>query len=308
MFIGNADIADRPCKCPWPVRLRPDVRCADLSHGSAVPGFHEALGFLIERLAPHAHALVVAEPRGEHRLRAAVRRLRHGARRGVGIDIDPERVTESRANVRNAGLENRIEIRLGDALDIKDLSSASVVFLYMGDHFNMLIRPLLWKALPVGARVVSHRFEMGDWKPDKTVRVPGIDGIGYELHLWTITPEVKRYQEIKAGVIVSSIGIALAIFLFIFMQGVGGHVSPEDREIISRLWVAGIIPFMVGLALIVAIGGVAQNARRAASAWLESVVPGDVVVTSIRPIGLDEFTLERAEVVVYRSKPEQGTS
>ena len=66
-----------------------------------------------------------------------------------------------------------------------------------------------------------------------------------------ITPEVKRYQEIKAGVIVSSIGIALAIFLFIFMQGVGGHVSPEDREIISRLWIAGIIPFMVGLALII---------------------------------------------------------
>jgi hypothetical protein len=66
-----------------------------------------------------------------------------------------------------------------------------------------------------------------------------------------ITPEVKRYQEIKAGVIVSSIGIALAIFLFFFMQGVAGHVDPEEREIITRVWIAGIIPFMVGLALII---------------------------------------------------------
>lgn len=66
-----------------------------------------------------------------------------------------------------------------------------------------------------------------------------------------ITPEIKRYNEIKAGVIVSSIGIGLAIFLFVFMQGVAGHVDPKDAEIITRLWVAGIIPFMVGLALII---------------------------------------------------------
>ena len=51
-------------------------------------------------------------------------------------------------------------------------STASVVFLYMGDHFNMLIRPILWRDLKVGARVVSHRFLMGDWKPDKTVTIP----------------------------------------------------------------------------------------------------------------------------------------
>ncbi|HJP93995.1 MAG TPA: hypothetical protein VJ875_18700 [Pyrinomonadaceae bacterium] len=66
-----------------------------------------------------------------------------------------------------------------------------------------------------------------------------------------ITPEVKRYNEIKAGVIVSSVGIGLAIFLFIFMQGLVGNVGPEAAQIITRLWIAGIIPFMVGLALIV---------------------------------------------------------
>lgn len=66
-----------------------------------------------------------------------------------------------------------------------------------------------------------------------------------------ITPEVKRYREIKAGVIVSSVGIGVAIFLLFFMEGVAGHVDPEDAEIIRRVWLAGIIPFMVGLALII---------------------------------------------------------
>ena len=67
-----------------------------------------------------------------------------------------------------------------------------------------------------------------------------------------ITPEVKRYHEIKAGVIVSSVGIALAIFLFIFMGGLiaSGKVSADVAEILSRLWVVGVIPLFVGLALI----------------------------------------------------------
>jgi hypothetical protein len=66
-----------------------------------------------------------------------------------------------------------------------------------------------------------------------------------------ITPEVKRYKEIKAGVILSSIGVGLAIFLFIFMQGIVGNVDRTAAEIISRIWIAGIIPFMIGLALII---------------------------------------------------------
>jgi hypothetical protein len=66
-----------------------------------------------------------------------------------------------------------------------------------------------------------------------------------------ITPEVKRYQEIKAGVIVSSIGVAIAIFLAVFMQGIVGKVDPDEARILERVWIAGIIPFMVGLALII---------------------------------------------------------
>lgn len=137
---------------------------------------------------------VVYEP-GCGDARITIAAVTAGAKKGVGIDIDPDRVADSRARVKAAGLEDRVEIRLGDALDIQDLSTASVVFLYMGDHFNMLIRPLLWKELKVGARVVSHRFTMGDWKPDKTVSVAGYESSDFELHLWTVTEELKRKMQ-----------------------------------------------------------------------------------------------------------------
>jgi len=65
-----------------------------------------------------------------------------------------------------------------------------------------------------------------------------------------ITPEVKRYNEIKAGVIVSCVGIGVSIFLY-FLMGALAHQEPRDAELLSRIWLAGVIPFMVGLALII---------------------------------------------------------
>ena len=134
---------------------------------------------------------VVYEPGcGDARITTAA--IRAGARRGICIDIDPEQALESKTNVELAGLADRIDVREGDALDVKDLSDVSVVFLYMGDHFNLLVRPVLWRELKVGSRIVSHRFTMGDWKPDKTVSVSSADGGIFELHLWTITEEIKQ--------------------------------------------------------------------------------------------------------------------
>ena len=72
-------------------------------------------------------------------------------------------------------------------------------------------------------------------------------------HRRGITPEVRRYNEIKGGVITGSVGLALAIFLNVFMQGLilSGKIPPDVAEILSRLWIVGVIPFFVGLALIV---------------------------------------------------------
>jgi uncharacterized protein (TIGR03000 family) len=135
---------------------------------------------------------VVYEP-GCGDARITIAAIRAGAKRGICVDLDPARAEESRANVQQAGLADRIDVRLGDALDVKDLSEVTVVLLYMGDHFNLLIRPVLWRELKAGSRVVSHRFTMGAWQPDKTITVQSTeDGGTYELHLWTITEDVKR--------------------------------------------------------------------------------------------------------------------
>jgi hypothetical protein len=66
-----------------------------------------------------------------------------------------------------------------------------------------------------------------------------------------ITPEMKRYNEIKAGVITSCVGIGLAIFLYIFMQGVILNGNASSAEVLSRLWIAGVLPLFVGIALII---------------------------------------------------------
>ena len=66
-----------------------------------------------------------------------------------------------------------------------------------------------------------------------------------------MTPEEKRYNEIKAGVIVSSAGLAIAIFLYNLMQAIAAQAPPGNAEILRNVWFAGLIPFMVGLALII---------------------------------------------------------
>jgi hypothetical protein len=86
-----------------------------------------------------------------------------------------------------------------------------------------------------------------------------------------ITPDIKRYIEIKAGVIFSSMGLALTFFLFVFMGGLiaSGKVTPENAEILSRLWVAGVLPLSLGVALI--INGVVVSKKLAEAAKRKSL-------------------------------------
>ncbi len=109
-----------------------------------------------------------------------------GAKRGVGIDLDPERIKQSKENARAAGVADKVEFRQGDVLDLKDFSDADVVVLFLGQDINLALRPLLQKTLKPGARVVSSYFSMGSWKPDRTELVLGEDGNEYPLHLWII--------------------------------------------------------------------------------------------------------------------------
>ena len=103
--------------------------------------------------------------------------------RSVGIDIDPERIKEANENAVKAGVTNQVRFRNED-LFRANISEATVVTLYLLDSLNEKLRPKLWTDLKPGTRVVSHAFQMGDWKPEKTLEVSG-----RMIYYWTIPPK-----------------------------------------------------------------------------------------------------------------------
>jgi precorrin-6B methylase 2 len=109
------------------------------------------------------------------------------AKKGIGVDLDPQRIKESKANAESAGINQKVEFRIGDVLKVSDLSDANVVLLYMGDDVNERLKPILQKTLKPGSRVVSHRFLMGeDWPPDRTETINDTEIGDCEIHLWVI--------------------------------------------------------------------------------------------------------------------------
>ena len=107
---------------------------------------------------------------------------RFGAR-GVGIDIDPQRVAESRANAERAGVTHLVEFIQQDALQV-DVSDATVVTLYLLSSSNMKLRPILTSQLAPGSRIVSHAFSMGNWDADQIERFTDTRGNTRTLYLW----------------------------------------------------------------------------------------------------------------------------
>jgi precorrin-6B methylase 2 len=111
--------------------------------------------------------------------------VKYGAR-GVGIDIDPRRIEESRANAKAAGVEHLVEFRLGDVLQA-DVSPATVVTLYLLTSSNAKLRPMLQKQLRPGSRIVSHAFSMGpSWPADRIDQFTSARGDEVTLYLWKI--------------------------------------------------------------------------------------------------------------------------
>jgi len=112
--------------------------------------------------------------------------------RAVGIDIDPERIREANENARRGGVTQLVQFRQED-LFRADFREATVVTLYLLPELNVKLRPRLWAELRPGTRVVSHQFEMGDWKPEKTVELNG-----RTIYLWTIPARAEK-KPAKAG-------------------------------------------------------------------------------------------------------------
>jgi len=120
---------------------------------------------------------------GDGRIVIAAART-YGAR-GVGVDIDPARIEEARANARRAGVEHLVTFRVEDARTT-EISEATVVTLYLVAALNAQLRPRLASQLRPGTRIVSHNFPIGDWIPDRVDVFGGVDGQTRTLLLWKI--------------------------------------------------------------------------------------------------------------------------
>jgi SAM-dependent methyltransferase len=122
--------------------------------------------------------------------RLVIAAAKRGAKKAVGVDIDPERIREARENARSEGVADKVTFIEGDLFEV-DFSDATVVTLYLLPELNLRLRPKLL-ALAPGTRVVSHAFDMGDWKPEMTAHVAG-----KTVYAWTV-PE-RRPPQARTG-------------------------------------------------------------------------------------------------------------
>ena len=109
---------------------------------------------------------------------------RHGAKGAMGVDLDPERIAEARANAKQAGVSDKVEFRNQDLFDT-DFSQATVLTMYLLPNVNITLRPKILELKP-GTRVVSHAFDMDDWESDLYERVDG-----RSVYLWVVPAQVE---------------------------------------------------------------------------------------------------------------------
>jgi ubiquinone/menaquinone biosynthesis C-methylase UbiE len=111
--------------------------------------------------------------------------------RAVGIDIDPKLVAESNEAAKREGVDKLVTFRNED-LYTANFRDATVVTLYLSDTLNVMLRPKLLRELRPGTRIISHDFRMGDWQPEKTIRVPW-KNLYRTVYVWTV-PRGGRYK------------------------------------------------------------------------------------------------------------------
>lgn len=115
---------------------------------------------------------------------------KYGAR-GLGVDIDPQRIAEANANAKAAGVEHLVTFKLQDAMKT-DVSGATVVTTYLLTASNLKLRPLLTSQLTPGSRIVTHSFGMGDWTPEKSDTFTDQEGRSRMLFLYRADGQVRQ--------------------------------------------------------------------------------------------------------------------
>ena len=118
--------------------------------------------------------------------RIVISAVKMGAERAVGVDINPERIAEAEQNAKSAGVTDRVKFIQGDLFTVP-IRDATVVTLYLLPSVNLKLKPRLLNELKPGTRIVSHSFDMGDWKAEKSEEVDG-----RFLYYWTVPARAAR--------------------------------------------------------------------------------------------------------------------
>jgi precorrin-6B methylase 2 len=113
--------------------------------------------------------------------------------KGIGVDIDPERIKESKENAQKAGVSDRVKFLEKNLFEM-DFSDADILCMYLLTSVNAKLKPTILADMKPGARVVSHAFDLGDWKPDKTVQVKASDN--RTVYFWVVPARVDGTREV----------------------------------------------------------------------------------------------------------------
>lgn len=157
--------------------------------------------------------------------RIVVTAARDFGARGIGVDIDPERIRESRQNVRDAKVGDRVQIKYADLFEM-DFSDADVVALYLLPALNLRLRPRILNELRPGTRIVSNSFDMDDWRPDQQEEDPST---GQSMYFWVVPAKVQGKWTLalpgeKPG----------TLYLLQTFQELSGTVRIDDRTMPLR--------------------------------------------------------------------------
>jgi SAM-dependent methyltransferase len=113
--------------------------------------------------------------------------------KGIGVDIDPTRIAESNENAKKAGVTDRVKFLEKNLFEM-DFGDADILAMYLLTSVNAKLKPKILEDMKAGARVVSHAFDMGDWKPDETVQVK--ESSDRTVYFWVVPARVEGTSEV----------------------------------------------------------------------------------------------------------------
>ena len=155
-----------------------------------VPTANEVVEKMLKMAKVSSNDIVYDLGSGDGRIPiAAVKQ--YNALKATGVEINPDLVKKSQDNAKKAGVSDKVKFLQQDLFQT-NLSDATVVTLYLLPEVNLKLRPKLLRELKPGTRIVSHAFDMGDWKPDSVEQVKDKTGRSYTLYQWTVPENVPE--------------------------------------------------------------------------------------------------------------------